>query len=304
MEKILPNDLSYGTKVARYDIGSKMMAAIKKLPWDKGVVLQYGWKGNEMDIDKEETTAEWTLVSGLAARLFNEHLASFPEWTYSTLTVAKGPGLNKLLVQGGAGGSAVWCRSRSGSVLMKIGGSRKFSSNDRIIDFHSRAPASIHSRDEEAIAVLAHNLSREPFENPDIIRKLTALGLVPAPNLGDEEEDDITEPESEEEDLFTLARGPGSGIRNTTLHLQIQMFAEHKHSRAYLPLQQSNITQRVGGDLPAPSAQGQSVAGPNERPPRCDYDTEMARPGRPAKERRRLDRTRGTTSSETRPQGP
>ena len=209
--KGLPSDLTYSSKVARYDIGSKMMAAAKKLPWDKGAVLQFGWKGNKSDVEKEVASAEWLLVSGLAARLFNEHLASFQQWTYSTLTtltIAKGSGLNKMLVQGGAGGSAVWCRSKTSSVLMKIGGSRKFNSNDRIVDYHSRAPASIHTRDEEAIAVLAHNLSGEPFEDPEIIRKLTALGLAPAPVLGEKDDDEITDPESEEEELLPRGLGP------------------------------------------------------------------------------------------------
>ena len=203
--KSLPSDLTYSSKVARYDIGCKMMAAAKKLPWDKGAVLQFGWKGNKSDVEKDVASAEWLLVSGFAARVFNEHLASFPQWTYSTLTIAKGSGLNKMLVQGGAGGSAVWCRSKTRSVLMKIGGSRKFNSNDRIVDYHSRAPASIHTLDEEAIAVLAHNLSGEPFEDPKMIRKLTALGLAPAPVLGEEEDDEITDPESDEEEL--LPRG-------------------------------------------------------------------------------------------------
>ena len=156
--------------------------------------------------------------------------------------------MNKLLVQGGAGGSAVWRRSKTSSVLMKIGGSRKFNSNDRIVDYHSRAPASIHTRDEEAIAVLAHNLSSEPFDDQDIIRELTALGLVPAPIMGDDDDDEITDPESEEEELFPLGLGPcHKGIG--TKHFDNRLWQFDKTKTDVLTNHSRDQTRHSGGGV-------------------------------------------------------
>ena len=97
------------------------------------------------DLDECGEQAPWLLVTGLASRLLHDHLASFTEWTYSTLTIARGKGLSKMLVQGGVGGSTLWGWIQAGSLPMKIGRSKKFNASNRIVDFHSRAPASLHT---------------------------------------------------------------------------------------------------------------------------------------------------------------
>ena len=89
--KNVPEDLTYCSKVARHDIGTKLMAALKKLTWGEADLLQYGWKGDKVDMVKDDVSAAWLWVSGLAARIFHEHLDSFPEWT--SLTIARGKGL-------------------------------------------------------------------------------------------------------------------------------------------------------------------------------------------------------------------
>ena len=130
-----------------------------------------------------------------------------------------------MLVRGGIGGRAVWGRSKTGSLLMKIGHSKTFNACNRVVEFHSRAPASFHSKDEEACAVLVHNFSGEPFESKETISKLSALGLAPSPALNDQEEGDSTDPETEEEDF--LPRGPGLkvvGDRNKQIHTHPRMF--------------------------------------------------------------------------------
>ena len=62
-----------------------------------------------------------------------------------------------------------------------MGYSRRFNVCDRIVSFHSMAPAALFPSKPAAFAVLAHNLNHDPFENKEAAGKLKKLGLLPAP---------------------------------------------------------------------------------------------------------------------------
>ena len=75
--KNLPSDLTYGSKVARHDIGCKMMAAVKKLPWDKGSCSSsVGKATRRTSIRKRlQRNGSWSLGSPLACSMSTWHLS-------------------------------------------------------------------------------------------------------------------------------------------------------------------------------------------------------------------------------------
>ena len=95
LPKDIPEALLYGIKVARVDVGQKMAGVLRKLSWPDTGIIKIGWKAADVPFSEGLDEKEWLHVTGLAARLFHEHLTTCPEWTYSVTTCARGKGLNQ-----------------------------------------------------------------------------------------------------------------------------------------------------------------------------------------------------------------
>ena len=70
------------------DISTKMVDALRRVPWPENGILQFGWKNQDDSFGKDAGVDTWWHIAGLAARLFHEHLIEVPNWTYSILTCA------------------------------------------------------------------------------------------------------------------------------------------------------------------------------------------------------------------------
>lgn len=195
----IPEDKLYGIKPARLDSSRKMVAALSKVTWPACGIIKIGWVAADLPLCKglEEEEEERLRILGLASRLFHDHLRETPKWTYSVLTLAKNQHLKELLVQGGAGGSAYWTWSKIGFLPSRIGHSRKFNANQKIVDFHSRTLASLFPGDEECYGVLAHNFSNEPYDIKEHRAALKEMGLVPSPPADSLSSEEETDPETE-----------------------------------------------------------------------------------------------------------
>lgn len=174
-----------------------MVAALSQIKWPACGIIKIGWVAAHLPLCEGLGDEERLRILGLASRLFHDHLREAPKWTYSVLTLAKNQHLKELLVQGGAAGSAYWTWSKIGILPSRIGRSRKFNANQKIVDFHCRTLASLFPGVEECYGVLAHNFSNAPYDNKGHLAVLKKMGLVPSPPVESLSSEEETDPETE-----------------------------------------------------------------------------------------------------------
>ena len=196
----VPEDKLYGIKPARLDSSRKMAAALSKMEWPVCGIIKIGWVAADLPLCEGLEVEDRLRILGLASRLFHDHLREAPKWTYSVVTLAKNQHLKELLVQGGAGGSAYWTWPKNGIMLSRIGHSRKFNSNQKIVDFHCRTLASLFPGVGECYGVMAHNFSNEPYDDKEHLAALKEMGLVPSPPVESLTSEDETDPETERDE--------------------------------------------------------------------------------------------------------
>ena len=122
----IPSKFEYEVLPARVDVGSKLADLLRKLQWPESGIIKMGWLGEEVQQDLPHDKEAWPKIAGLTARLMHDLQMKHVDWTYSSLTLAKGKGLGGLLNRGGVGGSALWSWAKHGGVPTKIGYSCKF----------------------------------------------------------------------------------------------------------------------------------------------------------------------------------
>ena len=198
----IPKESWYTASPVSPITSAKMAAALKSMDWTEDGTKTLGWKSAEVALAPDKEEEGWRRTTSLAARLMQGHLLRNPKWTYSNITVAKGKHMKDLLLTGGIGASVVWTWALAGGVAARVGRSSKFNAHGRLVEFHAKTAASLFPGGEEAYAMLLHNFSNAPYEDPALRRSLKDLGLAPDPKDTEEtNDDDYSTTEEEDEDL-------------------------------------------------------------------------------------------------------
>ena len=210
VQKSIPNDMLYQVTFAPAAAGRRLVELLKKVSWPEQGYHFIGWRGSEVPTSSDDTGPPWRAITTAAAKIADEYFRENPRWTYSLLSMAKGTKIEKLTTLGGVGGNLLWVWALKGGVAAKIGHSRRFNAQGRLIEYNSKTAASLRPGGEETCAVLFHNVSQEPFESEEAKKTVKELALAPEP-LSEEEEYTVAEDETDaseaDEDFPTRTGG-------------------------------------------------------------------------------------------------